>query len=280
MSRKLVQLLPHSSQLWVKIDLLKTLVQRDLAARYKGSVLGNFWTLINQLTQLLIYTYVFSVVLQIKLQQKGGLPHTALSNNNLLFALWLFAGLVPWTAVTGSLMAAATSVTNQPNLVKKVVFPLTLLPLVPIVSTFVDSAIGLVVLIAFLGFATQTVHGTLLLLPLVWIPQLMLTAGLGYLVAGLTVFLRDIPQTIGIVINLLFYLTPIMYPADLIPQPFRAWALWNPFTVIAEVYRDLVLWGTVQHLGEWAYLWAVATIVFGLGAWMYRRLTPAFADVL
>ncbi|HEY9819339.1 MAG TPA: ABC transporter permease, partial [Candidatus Sericytochromatia bacterium] len=181
--------IPISEQWWAKFDLLRTLVRRDLEARYKGSVLGNLWPLLNQLSQLLIYTYVFSIVLNVKLTLKG------LPANNATFGLWLFAGLLPWIAFTSGLTQSASSVLAQPNLVKKVVFPLALLPLVPILSTFIESAFGLMALIVLVALSSNTLHTTLALLPLVWVPQLLLTAGLGYLVAGLTVFLRDIPQT-------------------------------------------------------------------------------------
>ncbi|MDX2243466.1 MAG: ABC transporter permease [Leptolyngbyaceae cyanobacterium bins.302] len=260
---------------WVKLNLLKTLVQRDLDARYKGSILGNLWPLLNQLVQLLVYTYVFSVILQVKLNVKG------LPANSLTFGLWLFAGLLPWISFTSGLIQAATSVINQPSLVKKVVFPLALLPLVPVLSTFIESSMGLMLLITFIALSAQTIHGTVCLLPLIWIPQLLLTAGLGYLLASLTVFLRDIPQTIGVLLNLWFYVTPIIYPVTAIPESFRAW-VWrcNPMTTIVEVYRDLVLIGQVQHLLQWSVTWLVSLLIF-LGGWfVYRRLRPAFADVL
>ena len=126
----------------LKANLLKTLVQRDLEARYKGSVLGNLWPLLNQLSQLLIYTYVFSIVLKVKLNLDG------VPANNLTFGVWLFAGLLPWTAFMTGLLQAAPAVVNQPNLVKKVVFPLGLLPLVPVLSAFVESSLGLMAAIA------------------------------------------------------------------------------------------------------------------------------------
>ena len=268
--------LPLSEQGWAKFDLLRTLVRRDLEARYKGSVLGNLWPLLNQLSQLLIYTYVFSIVLNVRLSLKG-LPE----NNSITFGLWLFAGLLPWIAFTGGLNQAANSVVNQPNLVKKVVFPLGLLPLVPILSSFIESSLGLAALIVLVAVSSQTVHITLALLPLVWLTQLLLTAGLGYLVAGLTVFLRDIPQTLGMVLNLWFYLTPIVYPASVIPEAWRSWVFWlNPLSAIAEVYRDLVLVGQVNHWGEWG-LTSVASLLFFYGGLsVYRRLRPGFADVL
>ncbi|WAK74624.1 ABC transporter permease [Arthrospira sp. PCC 9108] len=264
------------SQWRTKLNLLATLVQRDLEARYKGSILGNLWPLLNQLAQLLIYTYVFSIVLQVKLSITG-MPE----DSKLTFGLWLFAGLIPWFAFINGLTQAATSVIGQTNLVKKVVFPLGLLPLVPILSAFIESTFGLAVLIVFVGFSYQGLHQTLWLLPMIWVPQLLLTAGLGYLTAALTVFLRDIPQTLGVILNLWFYVTPIVYPASKIPEGWRVWVFWlNPVTAIAESYRDLVLVGTVQHGGELAVATAVSIVIFSIGLGVYRRLRPAFADVL
>jgi len=267
--------LPVNQRWWAKFDLLRTLVRRDLEARYKGSVLGNLWPLLNQLSQLLIYTYVFSVVLKVKLSLK------TLPENNLTFGLWLFAGLLPWIAFSSGLTQAANSVVGQPNLVKKVVFPLGLLPLVPILSAFIESSFGLMALIFFVAVTSHTLHTTLALLPLVWLPQLLLTAGLGYFTAAITVFLRDIPQTLGVILNIWMYLTPIIYPASAIPEEWRGWVFWlNPMTAIAEVYRDLILVGEVKHWGEWGVSSLIALVVFCGGLWCYRRLRPAFADVL
>ncbi|MDX2231123.1 MAG: ABC transporter permease [Leptolyngbyaceae cyanobacterium bins.349] len=259
----------------MKLDLLKTLVQRDLDTRYKGSILGNFWSLLNQLSQLLVYTYVFSVVLQVKLNLEG------IPSNNFTFGLWLFAGLIPWIAFTTGFTQATTSVIGQPNLVKKLVFPLALLPLVPIFSCFLESLGGLILLIMFVAFVTHTIHVSICLLPLIWIPQLLLTAGLGYFFAGLTVFIRDIPQTVGILLNLWFYITPIIYPSSAIPAQFRVWVMWlNPLTPLVEAYRDLILLGGVDRWLEWGVLWGVAIATFGSGLFVYQRLRPGFADVL
>ncbi len=147
---------------------------------------------------------MFAIVLQVKLSLK------ALPANNITFGLGLFAGLLPWIAFTGGLTQATTSVTAQPNLVKKVVFPLAFLPLVPILAAFIESSFGLIALIILFAISTHTFHATLALIPLVWLPQLMLTAGLGYLLARLIVFVRDIPQTLAVILNLWFYLTPIV----------------------------------------------------------------------
>lgn len=264
------------SQWSIKLNLLVTLVRRDLEARYKGSILGNLWPLLNQLSQLLIYTYVFSVVLQVKLNIPG-MPE----DSRIAFGLWLFAGLLPWLAFTNGLVQAATSVVSQPNLVKKVVFPLGLLPIVPICSAFIESLFGLVALVGLILLSTHTLPSNLWLMPVVWLPQLLLTAGLGYFTAGLTAFLRDVPQSLSVILNLWFYVTPIVYPAFKIPESWQLWVFWlNPMTAIAETYRDIILVGEIQHWGEWAMATIASIVIFNGGLWVYRRLRPAFADVL
>jgi lipopolysaccharide transport system permease protein len=274
-AKKLRRWIPLSEQQLAKFDLLRTLVRRDLDARYKGSVLGNLWPLVNQLSQLLIYTYVFSIVLKVKLSLHG------IPDNNFTFGLWLFAGLLPWISFTSGLTQATISVISQPNLVKKVVFPLALLPLVPVLSAFIESAFGLMALIFFVALSTHTLHPTLVLLPLVWATQFLLTAGIAYLTAGLTVFLRDIPQTLTVFLNLWFYITPIIYPASAIPEKFRDWVFWlNPIATISEVYRDIVLVGEISHWREWGVTLVISTFVFLTGIKVYQRLRPAFADVL
>lgn len=252
------------------------LVRRDLSARYQGSILGNLWPLLNQLSQLLIYTYVFSVVLKVKLSLQGGQQDSPLT-----FGLWLFAGLIPWIALSTGLGQACIAVTNQPNLVKKVVFPLALLPLVPIGVAFLESTFGLMLLLAFIASLFGKVNLTLLLLPLVWGVQLLLTAGLAYWGSGLTVFLRDTPQLVAMGLNLWFYATPIIYPASLIPAAFSRWVTWlNPMTAIVEMYRDMVLIGKITHWAELGAALVMSSLIFVTGCWVYRKLRPGFADVL
>lgn len=273
---QLKRILPVDKAQWAKFDLLRTLVRRDLESRYKGSVLGNFWPLLNQIAQLLIYTYVFSVILKVKLSLTG-----VAVNENLTFGLWLFAGLLPWIAFSSGFSQAATSVVAQANLVKKVVFPLALLPLVPVCSAFVESALGILVLIVMVAFASGSLQPTLALFPLVWLVQLLLTAGLGYWAAGLTVFLRDVPQTLAVILNIWMYATPVIYPASAIPETWRQWVFYlNPLTAIVETYRDIVLVGKLQHLTELGISGAIALSLFLSGIFCYRRLRPAFADVL
>jgi lipopolysaccharide transport system permease protein len=274
-AEKLRKLIPINDKQWAKFDLLRTLVRRDLEARYKGSVLGNLWPLVNQLSQLLIYTYVFSIVLKVKLNIIG------VPENNFTFGLWLFAGLLPWISFVGGLTQSANSVISQPNLVKKVVFPLELLPLIAVFSALIESVFGLMALIFLVALTTHNLHPTLALIPLVWLTQLLLTAGLGYLAAGLTVFLRDIPQTLVVILNIWFYITPITYPVSAIPDTFREWIFWlNPIASICEIYRDIILVGKIEHWSEWGATVAISALIFYGGFTIYKRLRPAFADVM
>ncbi len=273
MNFRLNRLLPRR---WhTQIDLLWTLVSRDLAVKYQGAILGNLWSLLNQLSQLLIFTYVFSVVLQVKLNL------ATLPENQFTFGLWLFCGLLPWTAFTTGLIQATGVVVNNPNLVKKVVFPLILLPLVPVFAAFIESLMGIGILWIATIVTSQKVHGVLCLLPLVWLTQLALTAGMAYLVAGLTVFLRDIPQSVTVIVNLWFYLTPIVYPIGKVPAEFRQLILWfNPLAAIGELYRDIMLVGGIHHWGEWSIATLLSLGMLYLGLKLYRHLRPAFADVI
>ncbi|MEM9805908.1 MAG: ABC transporter permease [Cyanobacteria bacterium P01_D01_bin.56] len=274
---RLKPLLPLTEAQWSKLDLLKALVQRDLEARYKGSILGNLWALVRQLAQLLIYTYVFSVVLQVKLSDRG----LSDVDTNVTFGLWLFAGLLPWLTFSSGLSLASRVVLQQKNLVTKIIFPLELLPLVPVLSSFLESTFGLLILILFSTILSQTLHSTLLLLPLVWLPQLLLTIGLAYLAAALTVFIRDIPQILGIVLNLWFYATPIFYPLELVPEPIRTLVSWlNPLTAIVAVHRDVVLFGAVSQWQPWLVSTGLSVAIFLLGYWTYQKLRTAFPDVL
>src|SRR5437588_6475229 len=257
------------------LDLLGMLLIRDLDARYKGSLLGKLWPLVTQACQIAIYTYVFGVILRVRANIEG------LPNTNLAFGIWLFAGLLPWLAFTGGLMQATSSVIGHPNLVKKVVFPMSLLPIVPVLSSLVETSFGLLPLLALFALVTHHIHPTVLLLPFVWMVQILFTLGFAYIVAGLTVYVRDVPQTMGIILNIWFYLTPIVYPRSLIPGRFRSIVFSiNPMVAFVDAYRGLILAGRFDQWDEFARTTIFSIFVFTVGFSLYRRLQPAFADVL
>lgn len=257
------------------LDLLVMLLVRDLDARYKGSLLGKLWPLVTQASQIALYTYVFAVILRVQLNLPG-YPTTKFG-----FGMWLFAGLLPWLAFTGGLLQACNSVIGQPNLVKKVVFPLSLLPMVPVLSSLVESTFGLIPLIVLYAISTHQFHPMVFLLPFIWVVQILFTLGFAYIVAGLTVYIRDIPQSIGIILNVWFYLTPIVYPPSAVPPIMRTviFAI-NPMVAFVNAYRQLILVGQFTEWNEFTAATVFSMVLFTLGFSLYRRLLPAFADVL
>lgn len=276
-ARTLSDKLPIQQDYLRKLELLQSLVQRQLTAQYKGSIFGNLWPLLQQIAFILIYTYVFSIVLQVRLGDRG-IP---MENSKIGFGLWLFAGILPWSVITGGLNKSCRAVISNKDLVRKVIFPIELLPLVPVLVAFIESTVGSIALIVMVSLLTQTVYPTFLLLPLVWIPLLLFTAGLGYLVASLTVFLRDIPQTLTVILRLWFYATPILYPAILIPAAIRPWMLYlNPVAAIVGMHRDIILIGEIGHWSEWSVATAISALLYAGGFYCYQKLRPAFADVL
>lgn len=251
------------------------LLKRDLDARYKGALLGKLWPLINQAVQIVIYTVVFSTIMKAHVDMPG------LSNSRLGFGIWLFTGLLPWIGFAGGISTSAMAVSSQPNFVKKIVFPLPLLPVVPVITAIIESLFGLIPLLIVVVAVMRTLHPTILLLPIVWIFQALFTIGLAYIASAITVYLRDIPQSISTILNVWFYLTPIIYPLSVLPGPIGKFVQFvNPMTAFVEVYRDLILAGTIRHPAVLACAGIWTAVVFTIGFAFYRRLQVAFADVL
>jgi lipopolysaccharide transport system permease protein len=251
-----------------------TLVRRELATRYKGAILGALWPLVSQLVQLLVFTYLFSYLLKVHLEIPG------VQDNSLTFGLWLFAGLIPWTAFVAGVLQGASSVIINQNTVKKVVFPLVLLPLVPVAASFIEGLFGLPLLLVFLAVFAKTVHVGCLLIFIAWVPQLLLTAGIAYIAAALTVYIRDIPIALNPALLVAFYLTPIVYPATIVPKALHAFVEFNPMAQIATTYREILLGGALTRPDLWGISVAISAAVFLFGVTLYTRLAPSFADHL
>ena len=254
----------------MRLFLLSELVRRDFQARYAGSALGFLWSFAQPLWQLLLFTFVFSGILRISL----------LGERTENFALFLFCGLLPFMAVSEGVTRAATAVTDNAPLVKKLRFPVVLLVVTVVVTALLHEGIALavfLVVLAALGEGSVTSLGWLALaVPL----QVALTVGLGLLLGSLHVFLRDIAQVLGLVFSAWFYFTPIVYPLDLVPERFRGWIELNPLTALVDLYRSALLGGVPTASTGLAALAVAAAVLFALGLVTFRRLAPAFADEL
>lgn len=252
-------------------ELIRMMVNRDVSARYRGSFMGMGWAVLQPLMMLLLYTFVFSLVLKVKFGVHSS-PYT--------FALYLFCGMLPWLAISDAIGRATTVVGDHTNLVKKVVFPLEVLPTIPVVSALVSQLIGTGVFMVGMIALDKPLHWTIALLPLLVLPQLLFSMGIAWLVASIGVFIRDLGQAIGLMLTTWMFLTPIFYPADAIPDRFQWVLALNPLAVLVHLYRDIFLEGRLPDALTYLGLLAFAGLIFGLGFMWFEKTKRSFADVL
>jgi ABC-type polysaccharide/polyol phosphate export permease len=250
--------------------LIQSLVARELKARYRGSVLGFFWSFINPLILLTIYSVVFA---------------TFLPNRSVIepYALFLFCGILPWTWFSASLNEASTSLVAGANLIRKVMFPAEVLPLVSVLSNMVHFLLGLPILAGFLLYFEHTPDlADLFWFPVVVVIQLVFTAGLALLLAALTTFFRDIRDLLSHILTFWFFATPIIYPWNQPGlEPYQTWFKWNPFTHLAVSYQELLFFDGPFGQLRWVLLLGALSIVWFLIAyWVFDRLRDSYAEVV
>lgn len=254
-----------------RLDLIFSLARRELAARYKGSVLGIVWALLTPIVMIAIFTFIFAGIFGARFGAGG----TAWD-----YALYLFCGLLPWTAFQEAVQLSSTTIVSHANLVKRVVFPLETLPIAQVLSTLANQLFGTLALVVAAVIIRQQFHSTLLWLPVLLIPQLVATLGAAWFIASLGVFLRDIVQGVALVLMAWMYLTPIIYPESIVPEKFRAFINANPFTPLIRSYRRIILEGTQPDWHGLAYFAIFALIIFIFGFWWFARTRKNFADVI
>lgn len=254
-------------------QLLWQMTKREVIGRYRGSVLGMFWSFFNPIFMLAIYTFVFSVVFK----AKWGASH---SESKTEFAVILFAGLIVFNLFAEVINRSPNLILNNVSYVKKVVFPLEILPVIAAGSALFHAIISVVVLFVFHGLVSHVFPVTALLLPVVLLPLLVLILGLAWFLASLGVFLRDVGQTIYLFTTALMFLSPIFFPASALPEQIREYLFLNPLTFIIEQMRGLLLWG---DLPNWYGLGVYSLISMGfawVGLFWFQKTRKGFADVL
>jgi len=260
--------------LWGRGRLLLPFITRELREQYAGSLLGVVWSLLQPLLFILLYWWVFAAVLRTRFPQDSAFADTP-------FIIFLLSALLPWFALQEGLSRAASAIVGRRDMVRKIHFPVQVFPLAAAAAAYVVHGIGYGLFLLALalwqgGLPLTTMGAVILLLAL----QFSVTAGLGLLLAALTVYLRDTAQVLGLTLTALFYTAPILYPLTLVPENFRGLAHLNPFTVFAEAYHGAVL---THAWPEPSVLWGITLFAAGalsLGAYLFRRLEPGFADVL
>ncbi|HEX5720020.1 MAG TPA: ABC transporter permease [Thermoanaerobaculia bacterium] len=248
--------------------LLRELVRRDFQSRYAGSALGLAWSLVQPLWTLLLLTFVFSTVMKI----------SPVGSRTGHFAIFLFCGLLPWMALQEGVLRASTSITDNSSLVKKLRFPSEILVLSVVLSALLHEAIAGAIFLGVLAVLGELRWGGLPLLLLAVPLQIALTVGLGLLLGTLHVFFRDVAQVLGMILMGWFYLTPIVYPASLVPERFQAWIELNPLTALVGLYRQALLEGEVSWVPGTVSLTLTAAVLLSAGLWIFASLKPAFVD--
>jgi lipopolysaccharide transport system permease protein len=248
--------------------------KREVVGRYKGSIMGLTWSFFNPVFMLVVYTFVFSVIFKSRWGGIGG------DDSKTQFAMVLFVGMIVNGLFAELLNRAPGLILSNVNYVKKVVFPLEILPVIAMGATLFHSFISLVVLLVAFTLFNGYLHWTVIFIPLVLLPLVILTLGISWMLASLGVFLRDVGQTIGIITTVIMFLAPVFYPVTAVPEKFRPFIMANPLTFIIEQSREVLIWG---HMPDWTGLGIytfVATIVAWLGYAWFQKTRKGFADVL
>lgn len=254
-------------------DLVWQMTKREVVGRYRGSVVGVAWSLLNPLVMLAVYTFVFSRIFNARWQ-------SSVAEGTTDFAVVLFAGMLVHTLFAECVNRAPALVLGNPNFVKKVVFPLEILPWVTMGSALFHAGASLIVLCIGLLVGSLGVPPTIVFFPLVIAPFVVLTMGVSWFLAATGVYLRDLGQVVGVVTTILLFLSPVFYASSTLPARFGWLLRLNPLTFIIEQSRDVLIWGrTPQWLGLLAYF-AVAIVVAQLGFMWFQKTRRGFADVL
>lgn len=256
---------------WQNRKLIASMVRRDILARYRGSFGDALWTFLNPLLLMVTYFFVFGVVLRTRFG-----ADTSRSG----YVLYFLAGMLPWLAFSEAVGRAPTIILEYRNFVKKLVFPIETLPVNLVVAGMVTEVFALLIFFVFLLLARGSVPPSVAWLPLLVVPQLLLTVGLAWFFAGLGVFVRDLGQVIGFLLTLWFFLTPICYPEAGLPQEALFVLDKNPMFVLVRGYRAIFLEHHAPEFMPLAVLWVASIAAAILGhAWFYK-LRKSFADVI
>jgi lipopolysaccharide transport system permease protein len=260
------------SDFWRNRSLIITLIKREVAGRYKGSLLGILWSFFNPLFMLAVYTFVFSVIFQARWNTE--------SESKTEFALILFAGLIVFNLFAECVNRAPTLILSNVNYVKKVVFPLEILPIVALGSAAFHALVSWSVWIVAYTFLFGLPHPTILLLPVVMIPLFLLIIGISWMLASLGVYLRDVSQFVNIFVTVLMFLSPIFYPVSALPTEIKPVLGINPLTPIIEQVRDVTYWGNLPNLNSFISISVISVIVAWLGFIWFQKTRKGFADVI
>ena len=259
--------------LWRNRQLIWQLTRRDIASRYRGSLIGIAWSFINPLLMLIIYTFVFSVVFK----ARWG---TSENESKIDFAILLFAGMIVFGIFSEMLNRAPSLIIANANFVKKVVFPLEVLPWVALGSALFHSLISLIALLVVQGLFKFYIPWTIVFLPLVLLPLFFFSMGFAWFLAALGVFVRDVGQITGVITTVLMFLSAIFYPITALPEKYQSVLLLNPLVLIITECRNVLIFGILPDWVSLGVALLISLVVSFAGFWWFQKVRKGFADVI
>ena len=246
--------------------LFWALVKRHLAMRYRGSLLGFMWSFLNPLLLMLVYTLVFKYYIRFNQVEN--------------YTIFVFCGLLPWIWFTASLSEGTSSIVSSGHLITKSMFPAHLLPTVAVVTNSIHYVLSLPLLFVFMFFLHSPFHETLLLLPFVIILQILLMHGIVLVLSSLNVFYRDIQHLLANFLTFLFFLCPVLYPLNSVPEKFRFTMEWNPVALLTIFYHQVIIEGVIPDLISVVYVIFFVICMFIAGNLIYNRYRENFAEAI
>ena len=261
------------TSLWNNRQLILQMTQREIAGRYTGSLIGSAWSFIHPLLMLIIYTFVFSVVFKARWGTNENESKTE-------FAIILFAGMIVFNIFSEVVNRAPSLILSNVNYVKKVVFPLEILPWVALGTSLFHAGASLLVLLAVQLLFKVMLPWTVILFPLVLLPLIFFSMGLAWFLAAMGVFIRDIGQITSVVTTVLMFLSALFYPVSALPREYQAVLSFNPLVFLISESRKVLVFAAMPAWGDWVVLLLVSLTIASLGFWWFQKVRKGFADVI
>lgn len=248
-------------------ELLIELVKREIKARYKQSVLGYAWVILVPLINLVVLTVVFSYFIRIP-------------TGNMPYPIFLFTALVPWTFTANAITSATKSLVANSSLITKIYLPREIFPTASILAKMVDLLLTTLILVVFLLIFKINLQWTIVFIPLIFVFHALLVLGVSYILSAINVFFRDVQNVINVLLMVWMYLTPVLYPPELIPQEFTPFFNLNPMMPIINAYRNTILHGVPPSWQSFSYAALFSVIIFLFGYFFFKKKSKFFADVI
>lgn len=246
-------------------ELLKTNIKKEIRGKYKGAWLGFIWSFLNPLLMLLVYSIVFPYILRIKIEN---------------YTMFLMIALIPWTFFTTAVQIGAGSIIANGNILKKVYFPREIIPISVVTSGLVNFLISCIIMFAFIIFSGLGISWTIIFFPLLVLIEYLLLIGITFMLSAFTVFIRDLEHLVGIFLLVMFYVTPIIYTPDLLPERFW-WVLkFNPMANLIEAYRDTLFYHQIPNFKNILIVVIMSAILIFGGLFIFKKLQKNFAEEL